>query len=45
MLRTLMFQISSSIDSLTRATQIMVEYNEVDDGSGCSNDFDKKFAS
>ena len=42
--RTLMLKTSSSTDSSTSATQIVVEYNKVEDGGGCNSDFDRKFA-
>ena len=40
---SLMLRTCSSKDSLTSVTQIVVEYDGVDDGDGCSGDFDKKF--
>ena len=33
------------MDSLISATLIMIEYDGVDDSSGCNDDFDRKFAS
>ena len=38
-----MLRTSSSIDSSTSVTQIVVEYDGVDDGGGRSGDFDRKF--
>ena len=41
---TPMFKTSSSTDLSTNTTQIIVEYDGVDDGGGCSGDSDKMFA-
>ena len=38
-----MLRTSTSTDSSTSATQIVVEYDGVDDGGGRSGDFDRKF--
>ena len=38
-----MLRTSSSTNSSTSVTQIVVEYDGVDNGSGCSGDFDRKF--
>ena len=38
-----MLRTSSSTNSLTSVTWIVVEYDGVDDGGGRSGDFDKKF--
>ena len=38
---TSMVRMSLSIESSAGAVQIGVGYNKIDDGSGCSNDFDK----
>ena len=40
-----MLRTSTSTDLSTSATQIVVEYDEVDDGVGRSGDPDRKFAS
>ena len=42
---TLMLRTSTSTDSSTSATQIVVEYDGVDDSGGRSGDSDRKFAS
>ena len=38
-----MLKTSSSSNSSTSVTQIVVGYDGVDDGGGCSGDFDRKF--
>ena len=40
-----MLRISLSTDSSTRMTQIVAEYDRVDDDSSCRGDSDKKFVS
>ena len=40
-----MLRTSTLTDSLTSATQIVVEYDGVDDSGSQSGDFDRKFAS
>ena len=40
-----MLKMSSSTDLSTSATQIVVKYDGVDDGSGRMGDSDRKFAS
>ena len=38
-----MLKTTSSIDLSTSATQIVVEYNEIDDDGDCSDDFNQRF--
>lgn len=45
MLFNSMLRISSSTNSPISATQIMVEFDGVDNSDGYSNNFDRKFAS